>query len=82
MGKRILIDVRSIGEFKNDFVEGSVNIPIDRIPISIEELKKLELKGELEFCCASGNRSGQVVEYLKAQGLKNINNVGSCLNHR
>ncbi|MES1218583.1 MAG: rhodanese-like domain-containing protein, partial [Bacteroidota bacterium] len=55
---------------------GSINIPLNEIPQRIEEVK--ELAKPLVFCCASGNRSGQVYRYVAQQGVE-CYNAGSWL---
>ncbi|MCB9359984.1 MAG: rhodanese-like domain-containing protein [Flavobacteriales bacterium] len=69
-----IIDVRTPGEFAMGCVEGSVNIPLDQVPHKIEEFKNM--KKPLVLCCASGNRSGQAVQFLEANGVDNIYNGG------
>ena len=73
MENRKIIDVRSRMEFMGGHVEGSINIPLQEIPEHIEEIKAMN---EPIFCCASGNRSGQAVNYLKAQGINCENGGG------
>ncbi|MEZ4776396.1 MAG: rhodanese-like domain-containing protein [Bacteroidia bacterium] len=75
MEKATVIDVREPWEFMLGHVENSVNIPMGKIAQKVDEIKKMQ--EPLIFCCASGNRSGQVVSWLKEQGLKNITNGGS-----
>ncbi|MDX2247528.1 MAG: rhodanese-like domain-containing protein [Bacteroidia bacterium] len=70
-----VIDVREPWEYMLGHVKGSLNIPMGKVPQKLDELKKMQQP--LVFCCASGNRSGQVVSWLKSQGLKNITNGGS-----
>jgi rhodanese-related sulfurtransferase len=69
-----IIDVRSPGEFSMGAVEGSVNIPLDQVPHKVEEFKAM--KKPLVLCCASGNRSGQAVQFLEANGVDDIYNGG------
>tara|TARA_R110001592_G_C13184603_1_gene751447 strand:+ start:6321 stop:6596 length:276 start_codon:yes stop_codon:yes gene_type:complete len=69
-----IIDVRTPGEFVEGCVEGSTNIPLDQVPHKIEEFKNM--KKPLVLCCASGNRSGQAVQFLEANGVDNIYNGG------
>lgn len=71
-----IVDVRTPAEFMGGHVAGSINIPLNEIPYRVEEFKSLE--GEIVVCCASGNRSGQAVAYLKGQGLS-VSNGGSWL---
>lgn len=71
-----IIDVRTPGEFQSGNVPGSLNIPLNEVPVRIAEIK--ELKGPLVLCCASGNRSGQACTFLGQHGLK-CHNAGSWL---
>ena len=73
MESKKIIDVRSRMEFMGGHVEGSVNIPLQEIPDHVEEIKAM---GETIICCASGTRSGQAVNYLKAQGVDCENGGG------
>ncbi len=69
-----IIDVREPYEFELGCVEGSVNIPLGQVPGKIEEFKNM--KKPLVLCCASGNRSGQAVQFLEANGVEDIYNGG------
>lgn len=69
-----IVDVRTEGEFAGGNVEGSVNIPLDQVPHRVEEFKNMSKP--LVMCCLSGGRSGQAVEFLKAQGVEEIYNGG------
>ena len=69
-----IIDVRTPGEFSMGNVQGSVNIPLDQVPHKVEEFKNM--KKPLVLCCASGNRSGQAVQFLESNGIGNIYNGG------
>jgi phage shock protein E len=69
-----IIDVREPGEFSMGCVEGSTNIPLGEVPNKIEEFKAM--KKPLILCCASGNRSGQAVQFLGANGVEDIYNGG------
>jgi phage shock protein E len=69
-----IIDVREPGEFCMGCVEGSTNIPLGQVPQMIEDFKNM--KKPLVLCCASGNRSGQAVQFLEANGVDDIYNGG------
>ncbi|MBS3914398.1 MAG: rhodanese-like domain-containing protein [Bacteroidetes bacterium] len=71
-----IIDVRSPQEFSGGNVAGSINIPLQEITLKLEEIRKLPKP--MIFCCASGNRSGMAVAYLKGQGI-DCTNGGSWL---
>lgn len=70
---RTIIDVRTTEEFLGGHVKGSINIPMQEIPQHLEDLKMYQ---HPIFCCASGGRSQQVVNYLKAQGFECENGGG------
>ena len=72
--KTSIVDVRTIEEFSNSRVEGSVNIPLNLVPENIKTLKKMQ---PLVLCCAAGVRSGQAMEFLKFNGLNQVYNGGS-----
>jgi phage shock protein E len=65
--KGTVVDVRSPAEFSGGNVLGSINIPLQEIPLKVEEIKKM--KSPIILCCASGNRSGQAQRFLKEQGI-------------
>ena len=69
-----IVDVRSKAEYIMGHVKGSTNIPLQQVPDRIQEISAI---GEpLILCCASGGRSGQATEFLKAQGLNEVYNGG------
>lgn len=75
--KNIIIDVRSQAEFAGGHVAGSKNIPLQEIPNKLDELKAIS--GEIILCCASGNRSGQAMMFLKQNGFNNVHNGGGWM---
>lgn len=72
-----IVDVRTPGEFMGGHVEGSVNIPLNELPGRLDEVKAME--GTVVLCCASGNRSGQATQWLRAQGLDDVHNGGGWM---
>ena len=66
-----IIDVRTYGEFSGGNVAGSINIPLNEIPVRIKELKAM--KAPLVLCCASGGRSGQAQNYLSQNDIECYN---------
>ena len=75
-----VIDVRTEGEFQMGHAPGTINIPMHKINQYIDQLRQ-ENK-PLIFICASGNRSGQVVNYLKRTGFTDVYNGGSWISFR
>lgn len=69
-----LVDVRSPQEFDAGHVKGSINIPLDRIPNSLDKLKG---KKNIIVFCRSGNRSSQAKSILEKNGFSNITNGGT-----
>ena len=74
--KQTIIDVRSYGEFMGGHVAGSINIPLQDLPQHLDEIKSMPQP--IILCCASGNRSGQAMMFLRDQGI-NCENGGSWL---
>jgi rhodanese-related sulfurtransferase len=71
-----IIDVRTQDEFRGGHVTDSINIPLQEIAARIDEVRLLT--PPLILCCASGNRSRQVYNYLTQNGIK-CYNAGSWL---
>ena len=70
-----IVDVRSPQEFKYGNVDGSLNIPLDRLNDSaIKKLKKLN--APLVVCCASGMRSASAKGMLLENGITEVHNAG------
>ncbi|NND32608.1 MAG: rhodanese-like domain-containing protein [Saprospiraceae bacterium] len=69
-----VIDVREPFELTFGKFEDAINIPMGEIPGSLIRLEKLPRP--LIFICASGNRSGQVVQYLQGIGWTDVHNGG------
>ena len=71
----VIIDVRTPREYDQGKVRGSVNIPVDRIPASVERIKAM--KKPVVLCCASGMRSSMAKQILKSSGIQEVYNGGS-----
>lgn len=69
--KGTIVDVRTRGEYSGGHVAGSINIPLNEIPLRMDELESM--KGPLILCCASGMRSSQAENYLSRQGMECLN---------
>lgn len=76
----VLIDVRTAEEYRDGHIDGSVNIPLDRIS-SVENTVK-DKSTPLYVYCLSGGRSGQAVSYLKQIGYTNVKNIGGISSYR
>ena len=70
----VILDVRTAAEFRSGHVEGSINIPLDRLQSCVEEIQKLEKP--VIACCQSGGRSGMAVTTLQRAGVEAYNGGG------
>lgn len=77
MTHKTIIDVRTPGEFMGGHVAGSINIPLQELQARLDEVKTLPQP--ILLCCASGNRSGQAMMFLRSLGI-DCENGGSWLN--
>jgi phage shock protein E len=65
-GNAAVVDVRTPSEYMGGHVAGSINIPLNELPLRIGELKD---KKNIILCCASGMRSGNAAVFLKQNGI-------------
>ena len=72
----ILVDVRTVSEFRGGHVKGSFSMPLDSLP---EGISKLDILPEtpIILCCASGVRSGKAQKILRKAGYSRVFNAGS-----
>ena len=61
-----VVDVRTPSEFMGGHVAGSLNIPLDELPLGMKEIA--ERKTNI-LCRASGMRSGNAATFLKKNGI-------------
>jgi rhodanese-related sulfurtransferase len=74
--KTTLVDVRETYEFATGHATGAINIPLSTIgPGRLKEFR--QMSAPIVVYCRSGNRSGQAMNYLKANGLAEVYNGGS-----
>lgn len=73
----VILDVRSPGEYASGHIKGSLNIPLNALPMQMAKLKKDK---PIITCCASGMRSGSAKSMLKANGFAEVHNGGSWFN--
>ncbi len=72
-----VIDVRTLAEYADGHLPGSINIPLSEIPNRLAEFKQ-QSEGVV-VCCASGIRSNKAVNILKQHGIECVDG-GSWLN--
>lgn len=70
----IIIDVRTVEEFKDGHIHGAINIPLDILPEKAQGLGKKD--AQIITCCASGARSAVAKNILCTAGYDNVHNGG------
>ena len=70
----VIVDIRNPGEYAAEYIDGSINIPLDELN---QESKKLDKSKTIILCCASGTRSGMAVGILKRNGFHKVMNAGT-----
>lgn len=68
----LMIDVREQSEYDAGHIPGITLIPMNSVP---SRLSEIPTDKTVVLACRSGNRSGQVFDYLKQQGYTNIHNL-------
>ncbi|WP_210570290.1 rhodanese-like domain-containing protein [Streptomyces sp. GESEQ-4] len=64
-----VIDVRTPGEYAAGHLPGALNIPLDRIPRTLPDLRNAAERFDLLLVCASGARSENARTVLAEQGI-------------
>jgi phage shock protein E len=71
----VILDVRSHGEYVSGHIDGSINIPVNKLS---ENLNKLKSKNKpIITCCASGMRSASAKGILESKGYTQVINGGA-----
>ncbi len=68
----LVIDVREQWEYDEGHIPGITLIPMGEIP---NRLSEIPTDKEVIVTCRSGNRSGQITDYLRDQGYDNVHNM-------
>ncbi|MBX3054891.1 MAG: rhodanese-like domain-containing protein [Anaerolineae bacterium] len=68
----VLIDVREQWEYDEGHIPGVTLIPMNEVA---SRLSEIPTDKEVIVTCRSGNRSGQVADFLRAQGYANVHNM-------
>lgn len=67
-----VIDVREQWEYDEGHIPGVTLIPMSQVP---DRLDEIPLDKEVIVTCRSGNRSGQITDYLRQIGFDNVHNM-------
>jgi rhodanese-related sulfurtransferase len=68
----LVVDVREQWEYDEKHIPGVTLIPMSEIENRLTEIPS---DREVIFTCRSGNRSGQVTDFLRQQGFDNVHNM-------
>ncbi|MCL4265195.1 MAG: rhodanese-like domain-containing protein [Anaerolineae bacterium] len=68
----LLLDVREQWEYDEGHIPGVTLIPMNEVA---SRLSEIPTDKEVIVTCRTGNRSGQVADFLRAQGYTNIHNM-------
>ena len=67
----LILDVRSLGEYKGGHIPNSRNIPVDTISSKLSSLSSYK-DSEIVVYCASGRRSSRACDILSKNGFNKI----------
>lgn len=70
----IIIDVRSRDEYATGHIDGSINIPVNKLDANLDKLNNKQ--NPIITCCASGNRSVTAKNILELKGYTKVYNGG------
>lgn len=68
----LIIDVREQSEYDAGHIPNVTLIPVNQVPNRLAEIPKDK---PVIVTCRSGNRSGQVTNFLRQQGYTNVHNM-------
>lgn len=70
----VLIDVRTVPEYQDKHLAGAIHIALQDFPQT--DFTIFDKTDVIVLYCRSGNRSGQALQYLSAQGFTRLHNGG------
>lgn len=73
----LVVDVRSVQEFRGGAIPGAINIPLDELPEHINKLGGYSR--DITVYCASGARSSYAQQMLMKIGFTNVKNGGGIM---
>jgi len=71
----LLVDVRTESEFRDQHVDGAINIPLQELDVRLGELG--EKSTVMVLYCRSGARSGSARRLLRGQGFTSVHDLGA-----
>ena len=71
----VIVDVRTVHEYDQGRIKGSINIPTDRLAASVERIR--QLKKPVVFCGRYGAESSAAVRFIKKNGINEVHDGGN-----
>ena len=76
----VLLDVRTVDEYRQGHIDGSLNIPLQNIHAVKNNIPDLDKS--IYVHCLSGARSAQATSVLKSMGYTNVTDIGGINSYR
>lgn len=70
----VILDVRSMAEFKDGHIVNAINIPLNGLGNNIKQMEKHRTR-PIVAVCRSGSRSGAACRTLRKHGFENVKNL-------
>lgn len=70
----LVVDVRTPNEYEKRHFPGAVNIPIDSLPLRVDELGSKDK--QIILYCQSGGRSLRAKTFLEGEGFSQVRDAG------
>ena len=77
----LILDVRSIGEFRSGHIPKAKNIPVQELSSQINNLDAYK-NDDIIVYCASGGRSSSAANILNKNGFSKVYNLGGIGNYK
>ena len=74
------LDVRTVDEYRQGHIDGSLNIPLQNIHDVKNNIPDLDKP--IYVHCLSGGRSAQATSVLKSMGYTNVTDIGGINSYR
>ena len=74
MSDAVVLDVRSMAEFKDGHILNAVNVPLNGLSNNLKQLEKYRDK-PIVAVCRSGSRSGSACSLLRKHGFEKVKNL-------
>ncbi len=72
----VIVDVRTEAEYNQGHIQNSINVPLDQITTTMEDIIESK-KTPIFVVCRSGNRSAQAQTMLQSMGYTDVIDIGS-----